>query len=443
MLPFTRFFIERLRFKLWVLELMAQLTFLGSCREIGKSGFHLEMQGEGMLIDYGTKLTTPPTFPDMIPLDELQGVVLTHAHLDHSGGLPRVLAADDTLSLFCTPATRDLCIPLIRDMYKIAGGRVPFTNSDIVRVKRQCQATSYEQTTPLGRHFEMTLFNAGHIPGSAMVSIRYDGKRILFTGDFNAIESRLNAGARVNLPRHDIVVTESTYARRINPDRVEIEQELMQTVLETLERGGVALIPAFAVGRSQEIMCILEEHGLPSKYPIYVDGMARKVNEVVVRHPSYISSPQAFERAVKRTRIVYSQKDRANAMKRPGVIISPAGMLKGGASHLYFKMLYDDPKNSIILVSFQIPGTPGAELLAKKRVTTGGKEYVVEADVRYHHLSSHSDSRGLMQLLQSIPGDPEFYVVHGESESCDALAAKLEKKGRKAHVPETNESFEV
>jgi len=422
---------------------MAQLTFLGSCREIGKSGFHLEHKNEGILVDYGTKFTSPPSFPDMISTDNLQGVALTHAHLDHSGGIPRILAEDDRLSLFCTPATRDLCIPLIRDMYKISGGRMPFTKNDISRIRKQCQPTAYEETVPLGMNFEMTLFNAGHIPGSAMVSIRYNGKRILFTGDFNATESRLNMGARNNLPKHDIVVSESTYARRLNPEREGIEEELVQSVLETVERGGVALIPAFAVGRSQEIMCILEEHKIPSKYPIYVDGMARKVNEVVNKHPKYIGSPQAFERAVKRARIVYSGKDRENAMKRPGIIIAPAGMLKGGASHYYFKELYSNPKNSIILVSFQIPGTPGAELLAKKRVQVGNNEFVVKADVRYHHLSSHSDSKGLIQMLQSIPGNPEFFLVHGESESCDALAAKLEKKGFKARIPETNEIFEV
>ncbi|MFW9953759.1 MAG: MBL fold metallo-hydrolase [Candidatus Thorarchaeota archaeon] len=422
---------------------MSQLTFLGSCREIGRSGFYLEQSNESMLIDYGTKFLNPPIFPDMVPTDNLQGLAITHAHLDHSGGIPRVLSEDDQLSLFCTPATRDLCVPLIRDMYKISGGRLPFDNRDIVRIKRQCQEVTYEETTPLGRHFEMTLFNAGHIPGSAMVSVRYNGKRILFTGDFNSIESRLNAGARNNLPKHDIVVTESTYARRINPNREEIEEALVQTVIETVERGGIALIPAFAVGRSQEVMCILEQHGIPSKYPIYVDGMARQVNEVVVKHPNYIASPQSFERAVNRAHSIYDRKDRINAMKKPGIIISPAGMLKGGASHLYFKSLHDDSRNSIILVSFQIPGTPGAELLSKKRVTIGTVEYNVQADVRYHHLSSHSDSRGLMDMLQNIPGDPEFFLVHGESDSCDALAAKLEKKGKKARIPELNESFEI
>jgi putative mRNA 3-end processing factor len=422
---------------------MTQLTCLGSCREIGRSGFYLEHNDEGILVDYGVKFLNPPAFPDMVPVDNLQGIALTHAHLDHSGGVPRVLAKDDNVSLFCTPATRDLCIPLIRDMFKISGGRMPYTQNDIPRIRRQCQSTAYEETVPLGMHFEMTLFNAGHIPGSAMVSVRYNGKRILFTGDFNAVESRLNPGARVNLPKHDVVVTESTYARRLNPKREGIEEELVQTVLETVERGGVALIPAFAVGRSQEIMCILEAHGIPQKYPIYIDGMARKVNEVVVRHPSYISSPQSFERAVNRSRIIGDNRDRQQAMKGPSIVISPAGMLKGGASHLYFKNLYGDEKNSIIMVSFQIPGTPGAELLAKNRVVVGDREFDVKASVRYHHLSSHSDARGLIDTLMKIPGEPVFYIVHGESESCDALAEKLEKKGRKAIVPETNQTFEV
>ena len=130
------------------------------------------------------------------------------------------------------------------------------------------------------------------------------------------------------------------------------------------------------------------------------------------------------------------------AIRKPGIIISPAGMLKGGASHLYFKQLYNNERCTIILVSYPVPGTPGAQLLAKKEVTISGRNYKVTADLRYHHLSSHSDSKGLMDLLMKIPGEPEFHIVHGESESCDKLAEKLQKKGRGAHVPERNETAE-
>jgi putative mRNA 3-end processing factor len=421
---------------------MSQLTFLGSCREIGRSGFFVEQNEESVLIDYGVKFTEPPSFPDIVPTDNLQGVALTHAHLDHSGGIPRILAKSEA-SLFCTPATRDLSTLLLRDMYKISRGPLPYTRKDIALVKRQCQATAYEETIPLGHHFEMTLFNAGHIPGSSMVSIRVDGKRILFTGDFNATESQLNPGARKNLPKHDIVVTESTYARRTNPKREDIEIALMDSVIETLERGGVVLIPAFAVGRSQEIMCILERNGLPQKYPIYVDGMARGVNDVLVKHPEYLQSPQAFQRAVSRAHIIHDNRDRIKAVKKGGVIISPAGMLKGGASHLYFKMVHDNPKNSIILVSYQIPGTPGAELLETRKAEVNGRMFDVVADVRQHHLSSHSDSRGMLDMLLKIPGEPKFYCIHGESESCDALAERLEKRKCEAYVPEINDSVEI
>jgi putative mRNA 3-end processing factor len=417
--------------------LMAKLKFLGSTREIGRSGFFLEQKDESLLVDFGTKFLDPPVFPDMVPTDGLQGVALTHAHLDHSGGIPLVLRNTEA-SLFCTPATRDLSLLLLRDMYKVSHGRLPFDLKDIALVRRQCQATAYEETVPLGHSFEMTLFNAGHIPGSAMVSVRVDGKRVLFTGDFNATESQLNPGARKNLPKHDVVVTESTYARRRNPPREEIEQALVDTVIETLERKGTVLIPAFGVGRSQEIMCILERYNLPHKYRIYIDGMARPVNDILVRHPEYLQSPQAFQRAVGRVIEIRDNRERSKAAKGPGVIISPAGMLKGGASHHYFKMLHDDPKNSIVFVSFQIPGTPGAELLATKKVTVGGREFEVTAEVKQHHLSSHSDSEGMLDMLEKIPGDPEFYVVHGESESCDALAESLTSRGKVAHVPEKN-----
>jgi len=118
-------------------------------------------------------------------------------------------------------------------------------------------------------------------------------------------------------------------------------------------------------------------------------------------------------------------------------------MLKGGASHLYFKMMHDNPKNSIIFVSYQIPGTPGAELLEKGKVVVGPREFDVTAEVKQHHLSSHSDSRGMLDMLLKIPGEPKFYTVHGESESCEALVERLEKKKRKAQVAELNETVEI
>ncbi len=422
---------------------MTHLKFLGSCKEIGRSGFMLDDGDESLLIDYGVKFANPPKFPDHVPIDGLQGVAVTHAHLDHSGGVSKILSQSDDISLFCTKPTRDLTTLLSQDMYNISRGRLPFARKDIARIKRQCHPIGYEYTLPIGHRFEMTLFNAGHIPGSGMVSVGYNGKRILFTGDFNITESRLMAGAHVDVPKHDYVITESTYATRVNPRREEIEEALIDSVIKTLERDGTVLIPAFAVGRSQEIMCILEEYGLTQKYPIYIDGMARKVNEILNRHSEYLGSPQLFKRALQRIRVIRSNNDRRRASNENAVIISPAGMLKGGSSMTYFRKLYDNPNNAIILVSFQIPGTPGAELLENKEVTIRDKVYKVDAELKYHHLSSHSDSYGLMNMLESIPGDPEFHIVHGEPESTEVLAEQLETRGKTAHVPLMNDIIEI
>ncbi|MEM4735087.1 MAG: MBL fold metallo-hydrolase [Candidatus Thorarchaeota archaeon] len=421
---------------------MAELTFLGSCREIGRSGFLLTVDGESLLVDYGVKFQDNPLFPARLDTDDLQGVVLTHAHLDHSGAIP-LLLNDEDLSLFCTPATSDLSSLLIEDMFSLSGGRLPFDREDISRVRTQCQFLRYGETVSLGRKFEVTLFNAGHIPGSAMVSVKYNGKRILFTGDFNTIETRLSQAASRDLPSHDYVVTEATYARQRYPARDEIEQGLLRTVVETMQRGGSVLIPAFAVGRSQEILCVLAKHGIMSKYPVYVDGMARHANEILLHHPESLRAPQEFEQAVRQVRVISTDQDRIDAIRGGSIIVSPAGMLKGGASFSYFKMMHGDSRHALVMVSFQVPGTPGAELLAHRRVTVANRTYNVSADVCLHHLSSHSDSRGLMDMLLSQTGNPTFYIVHAESDSCEALAQELKSKGKMAYIPERNESVEV
>ncbi len=421
---------------------MAQLTFLGSCREIGRSAFLLADHSEELLVDYGIKFEDNPYFPPPVSTDNLQGVIVTHSHLDHCGAVPRLLL-DDELSLFCTRATRDLSQLLIKDMFKITRGRLPFDANDIPRVHRQCQTVLYEEHVPLGQKFEFSLFDAGHIPGSAMVSVKVNGKRILFTGDFNSIETQLSRAARRDPPRHDVVVTESTYAQRVNPDRKKIESDFINTVTETLERGGSVLIPAFAVGRSQEVMCILAKYGVVDKYPVFIDGLAREVNKILLDHPESISSPQLFERAVQSTRIINDNEDRLAAVRRGSIVITPAGMLKGGPSQLFVDLLRKDERHTLAIVSFQVPGTPGAELLASHKITFGGRTLNVASDIRYHHLSSHADSNGLLDVLLSVPGSPEYFIVHGESASCDILQRKLEENGRHAHVPTVGETVEI
>ncbi len=422
---------------------MAQLTFLGACREIGRSAFLLTDHTEDLLVDYGIRFEDNPLFPPPVQTDDLQGIVVTHSHLDHCGAVPRLLSEDDELSLFCTPATRDLTQLLIQDMFKVTRGHLPFDIGDVSRVKQQCQPVTYDECMPLGQKFEFTLFNAGHIPGSAMVSVKVDGRRVLFTGDFNSVATQLNRAARKDLPRHDVVVTESTYAQRVNPERQKIETEFTKTIVETLERGGCALIPAFAVGRTQEVMCILAKYGLMDRYPVFVDGLARDVNEVLLRHPQSIASSQLFERAVQCTRVIHDNQDRLEAVRKKSIVITPAGMLKGGPSQLYVDLLRHDERHTLVIVSFQVPGTPGAELLASHKFKSGGRIYNVAADVRYHHLSSHSDSIGLLDVLLSIPGSPEYFIVHGEPTSCDVLKSKLEESGRRAHIPTVGETVEL
>ncbi len=419
---------------------LVSISFLGSCGEVGRSAIKIAHNGESILVDYGVVFNKYPHFPQTTSLSDLKGIVVTHAHLDHSGALPLIFASRE-IPVYATKTTHELANMLIRDMLNISGYYLPFEQSELNRLRLNSINVEYNTPFTIGKEFTITLFNAGHIPGSAMVLVEVGGKRILVTGDINTENTRLLNGNYKDLSDLDAVITESTYANVKLPNRQEIEQGLIDKIIETRERGGVVLIPAFAVGRSQEVMMILDAFGVSDN--IYLDGMARNTNLILEQNPDSLRDFNAFEHALSNVFEIENSSQRIHAIFDGSVIISPAGMLKGGASKYYFKKLYKEKRNLFVLVSYQIEGTPGHDLLTTGSVRFNGTRLKVNAEIASFHLSSHVDGPNLKNFIERISKDATIYIVHGEPESNNALYTNLSKDGFSAKIPNINDSINL
>jgi putative mRNA 3-end processing factor len=326
------------------------------------------------------------------------------------------------MKLHATPVTSELSNLLIQDFIKISGQYLPFEFLDLMAMNSNTVNHGYMEPFQVG-DFNIQFYDAGHIPGSAVVAVEAGNKRLVYTGDINGEETNLLAGSWKNLGEADMVISESTYATADHPHRSKAEGEFADFAREVVERGGVLLVPAFSVGRAQEVAMTLVKAGF--RHPIAMDGMALKVNGILLRYQEYLKDPTLLRRTLETMEEVTSWTQRRRLTRKPGVIISPAGMLVGGSSIFYNEHLSMGEKNGIAIVSFQVPGTPGRTLIEKGLTIYRGKPTKVKAEVRRFDFSSHSGKSSLLSDLKGIGGSPKFLTVHGEEESCVALAEQL------------------
>ena len=273
---------------------------------------------------------------------------------------------------------------------------------------------------------KILFLNAGHIPGSSQILIEVEGKRILYTGDFNPVATRLIDGADQEYEDLDILITEGTYSNEDHPERSRIEKEFVSRATEIVKNDGVVLVPAFGVGRSQEIISILSAHDF--KFPIFVDGMALSGIEILLKHPQSLRDPTFFKKTVKNVKLIERWSDRRKAVKTPSVIVSPAGMLKGGTAVFYMESIARKKNNAVFLVSFQIPGTPGSILLEKKKFAIRGRIRKVEAEVEKFDFTSHGGKSDLRKVLSHLKKNAKVFVMHAEEKNCVELASWVSKK---------------
>jgi putative mRNA 3-end processing factor len=419
---------------------MVKIGFMGGTREVGRNAILLKSEEAQVLLDYGVKIGTPPDFPSHVRAREIDGIVIAHAHLDHSGGAP-IFYLSESKPFFATPMTTELIQILIQDMIKLNSYYLPYEHLELNNMIKQRKDLNYGQEVKI-KDISFQLKNAGHIPGSAMVDVKIQDKSILYTSDFNTTNTRLCNAAKIPRKRYDAVIIESTYATHTHPDRKELESEFVRDIKSTINNGGKVLVPAFAVGRSHEILSVLHANKFEGK--IILDGMARAVNQIMLEHPEAVKTPKTYAKAVGNVHIVKGWRDRRQSFRNANVIVAPSGMLQGGTALFYMEKLALYNQNSVNLVSFQVPGTGGAKLLETGKFVIRNVEQNIEAKVKHYDFSSHCGKEALQDFLRGLKGKPEIFIVHGEPENCEFLAHFVQDElDLKAEVPEEGEQFTI
>ena len=420
-----------------------KVRVLGAANEVGRSGFLVNCNGTNLLLDYGVlfgRRGTPPGYPVHVKPKDLDAIIITHAHLDHSGYVPSLFVSGNT-DVYATPPTFDLSKLLIEDMLKIEKNSHPFDLPELNNMMKNAKEIGFKQKIIKG-NATFELRESGHVIGGSTILVESEKKRIFYTGDIKTNGSRMIREMDLDIGEIDLLITESTYAKTEQKPRKESEKELIEFANEVMDRKGILFIPSFSVERSQEIACILKSVNF--KHKIIMDGMALKVNEIMFRHLDYLRDPKVFSEAINSSTAIREHSERKRAMNDPCVVISPAGMLVGGNAVFYLQNLAFDDKNGIALVSYQGEGTPGKKLLETGKVLSRGRDVNVTAEVKQFEFSGHADRNELFDMIKKIKGNPKVWAIHGDSESCDMFAKEIhEKFGLETYAPAVNDTITV
>jgi len=439
-----------------------RISTLGGCREVGRSCMLLSTPESKIIIDCGINVgsddsATPYLYvPEVYPLSQIDAVVLTHAHLDHSGLVPMLYKYGYEGPIYCTPPTRDLYVLLQLDYIEVAGRegkRLPYESAMIREALKHTITLNYGDVTDIAPDTKLTMHNAGHILGSAIAHFHIgDGLyNVAFTGDFKYERTRLFDPAVNSFPRLETLVIEATYggANSIQPSRKDAENHLLKVVRETIGRGGKVVIPAFAVGRSQEVMVVLEEairKGLIEEFPVYLDGMIYEATAIHTSYPEYLNNElrdMIFHKGINPFLAecfvqVENSKQRDEIINgEPAVILATSGMLNGGPIMEYLKGLGPDEKNTLVIVGYQAEGTLGRRIQKGWKevpLTVEGKTQTVKMNmdvITVDGFSGHSDRNQLMEYVRRVYPKPSRIITnHGDESNCLDLASSIYKKYR-------------
>ena len=430
-----------------------KLVFHGGAREVGKSCIELVSQDKRYILDAGLKFKEngfEAPF-EVLNFPSIDGLFLSHAHLDHTGALPLFEHNNLICPIFTTEQTRDITAVLLKDSYKIARIRhlhPAYEKPDLKKVSAAIKIVQFNKQYD-HMNLQFKFFNAGHIPGSAMIFIKTDNKKIMYTGDYRLRTSQLMKGAEYDLDSHsedlkdlDVLITESTYGGKVLAPRHEVEQKFLERVEEVTQKGGRVLIPVFALGRAQEVMLLLSKKKF--SVPIYLDGMCVEITKKILNDdPSYINDKKnLYDMFNKHVEVIKDEKKREKVINNKGIFITTSGMLQGGPVMRYLENMWGNTNDAIFLTGFQCKRTNGRLLLEEGYIYLNGWKTFVKCQVEKFEFSGHSDDNELKEFIKRI--NPKNIIVnHGDEESALALKDWIEKNTQcKVFVPAVGESLE-
>ncbi len=409
---------------------------LGGAEEVGRSAFVIEAEEGRVLIDYGVKLEggALPRYPDSPYkyINKLDLILISHGHLDHIGYVPYIYRKHK-VPWYSTPPTLDIGEILWKDSIKLAklkGVTDHYSQKAVERAKEYWYPGLYHNQIK-HNNISFRFWDAGHIIGSAGITLNLEGKRVHYTGDIgyrSVLHPPYEHPGEVNY-----LFTEATYADKDHPPIDNLINELMELIYEALDNGGHALIPAFAVGRTQELIKIIRERD--KHIPIFVDGMGKTVTRVYLKYGSYVKDFEHFEQDIMSVNIVDNIRVRKRALRDPAVIITTAGMLDGGPVLYYLPNL--KPNSKIILTGYQVEGSNGRRLLDEGRVEIDGQSFKIDHEVHHLDFSAHVGRKQLIDFANRA--NPErIFLEHVDKEKVYAFKEDLENMGFNVTVLKRN-----
>jgi len=453
-----------------------RVSFLGGARQVGRSCLFLQTPESRVLLDCGINVASDDeAFPYLeapeFNIHDLDAVIVSHSHLDHAGFVPWLFKMGYTGPVYCTEPTRDVMSLLALDYVKImrGDGKEPiFTSEEIKEMVKHTITLDYDEVTDVTPDVRITLYNAGHILGSAMVHMHVGNglHNILYTGDLKYGKTSLLEPAVTVFPRLETLMMESTYGGRecILPPRQKQEEHLKMIIKETVARKGKILVPTLGSGRAQEVMVIVENMvrtGQLANIPVFIDGLVWDITAIHTAYPEYLNNvvrklifhkdQNPFLSDIFRR--VGSQKERTQIIEETGscLILATSGMLVGGPSVEYLKHLSNDKRNSMVFVCYQGEGSLGRRIQRGEREINMGsiaKPEMIQINMEIHTIEGFTGHSGRNQLMAFVekcePKPKKVIVVHGENSRCLDLASSIHKAVRvETNAPRNLEAIRI
>lgn len=412
-----------------------ELHFLGGAGEVGRSCISLSTGETTVYLDCGInaqELQPNLSLPLFTNAKRASAVILSHGHLDHCGSIP-ALFKHSAPTVYCTTPTLSIANILYNDTLKIARQEklpAPFSQADLKKALNYFSAMGYQQEFQLSPDLQFSFIDAGHIIGAAQIIIKAEKKKLIYSGDLKLNETRMHSGAEIE-KNPDVLVMESTYGDKMQADRKKVEESFFNDVQDVVDDGGTALVPCFAVGRTQELLTLLGEKNF--RGDIYIDGMGTAVNEVYYQYSGYLRNGKGFKAALQRAKIVSTREERKDAIAGGNLILTTAGMMEGGPVLSYLQaMERTDLPNKLFLTGYQAPGTNGRKLLNGEPLIINGRGYRVETPFKLYEFSAHAGQSELLEYAKNV--NPEkILCVHGDD--TQSFARLLKEEGFDASAP--------